>query len=221
MQAIFIKSADPNPTCDLHHLYCGENDTADAYISEQHLGNILRYLKCCTLDSHGVSTGQPRYPNLKQVFVTSRTYGGYASGAHGCLNPEPFAYEEGFAVQRLILSQINRTADGYSGNVRYPEDTPWVDWGPYLWASGVNQSPGSGLIWCDSTTKTVQQCQSDPGDFRYGDLDPNFLDYWGDHTHPTASGAEKVANQLVKFIQGNLGGPQQSISNWVTPWMQK
>ncbi|MBZ5600213.1 MAG: hypothetical protein LAN83_18055 [Acidobacteriia bacterium] len=68
------------------------------------------------------------------------------------------------------------------------------------------------------------QCQGDPGDFRYGDLDPNYLQYWGDHTHPTAWAAEKVANQLVKFIQGGqngLGGPQQSISNWVTPWIQR
>ncbi len=53
---------------------------------------------------------------------------------------------------------------------------------------------------------------------RYGDLtNPDF--YWGDFTHPSTKGAEKVANELVKFIQGQLPAPQSHISDWVTPWI--
>ena len=85
----------------------------DAYESQIYIGNILRYLKCCKLDPYGMPGTFPRYPNLKQVFITSRTYGGYANGTeHGCLMPEPFAYEEGFAVQRSIVAQIDRTTTG-------------------------------------------------------------------------------------------------------------
>ena len=43
--------------------------------------------------------------------LTNRIYGGYANGTlNGCLMPEPFAYEEGFAVERIGVAQINGTA---------------------------------------------------------------------------------------------------------------
>ena len=121
----------------------------------------------------------------------------------------------------LIVAQINQVGnigntDPYSGPVDY-NNAPWVDWGPYLWASGVNISPGNQLNWCDSTTTSDSRCTGDPGDFRYGDLINST--YWGDHTHPTYKGQEKVATQLLKFIQGNLPTAQSYISNWVTPWV--
>src|SRR4029077_15872150 len=107
------------------------------------------------------------------------TYGGYATnppaGASdptaGCLSPEPYAFEEGFAVQKLIVAQINGGGDdGYSGDVHFnPNPTlggaPWFDWGPYLWTSG-NLGRSDGVIWCGGLGA---QC-SGSYDVRYGDL---------------------------------------------------
>jgi len=59
------------------------------------MGTIVRVLKT-------------RYPNMKQVFFSSRIYGGYGGG----LNPEPEAYESGFAVKWLIQAQIRQMESG-------------------------------------------------------------------------------------------------------------
>ena len=48
-----------------------------------------------------------RFPNVKLVYLSSRTYGGYATTR---LNPEPYAYESGFAVKWLIEQQIKGEA---------------------------------------------------------------------------------------------------------------
>jgi hypothetical protein len=214
VQAIFIKTSDSYPQCDLKDLYCNHNitDTPDAYQSEIYLGDILRYLKCCTLDANHHSTGIPRYPNLKQVFVTSRIYGGYANGnaVHTCLMTEPFAYEEGFGVQRLIVARIDRNISDYAGDVRYPESAPWVDWGPYLWASGTT-ARSDGLAWCNG--QFLFQCHFGDRDVRYGDLAYPTI-YWGDFTHPALTGLQKVANQLVNFVSGSTVSP--FVSGWIT-----
>jgi hypothetical protein len=73
-----------------------------------------------------------RFPNLRLVYVSSRTYGGYAI-TH--LNPEPFAYESGFAAKWLVQDSIQ----GRLGRV-------WVGWGPYVWTDGL-AGRRDGLIW--------------------------------------------------------------------------
>jgi hypothetical protein len=73
-----------------------------------------------------------RYPNVKLVYVSSRTYGGYATTA---LNPEPYAYDSGFAVKWLVADRIAGRLKG-----------PWVAWGPYLWTDGENGRK-DGLVW--------------------------------------------------------------------------
>ncbi len=73
-----------------------------------------------------------RYPHVQIVYVSNRTYAGYATTR---LNPEPYAYESGFAVKWLIADQIKTNAAG-----------PWVAWGPYLWTDG-ERGRGDGLAW--------------------------------------------------------------------------
>jgi len=76
-----------------------------------------------------------RFPNLKQIFISPRTYGGYAVQI---LNPEPYAFETGFADKWLIENRIKSA-----------KTTPWLDWGPYLWSNGTKTNP-QGLSWsCD------------------------------------------------------------------------
>ena len=75
------------------------------------------------------------FPQLKLVYVSSRTYGGYSESD---LSPEPIAYESGFAVKWLIEERINNPSPVRS--------IPWVSWGAYLWANGLTPR-SDGLIW--------------------------------------------------------------------------
>jgi hypothetical protein len=73
-----------------------------------------------------------RFPNLRLVYTSSRTFGGYALTA---LNPEPAAYESGFAVRWLVQDRMQKKLRG-----------PWIGWGPYLWTDGVT-GRSDGLTW--------------------------------------------------------------------------
>ena len=114
-----------------------------------------------------------RYPNLSMAYFSSRIYAGYALSP---ANPEPHAYEEGFAVKWLIADQI-------AGNpeLNYDPDkgavkSPWLAWGPYLWGDGV-KARKDGLTWAkDDVVET-------------------------DRTHPSNSGREKVAKLLLDFLK--------------------
>src|SRR5262249_13574578 len=48
-----------------------------------------------------------RFPNVKLVYLSSRTFAGYARSR---LNPEPYAYESGFSVKWLIEEQLKGDA---------------------------------------------------------------------------------------------------------------
>ena len=76
-----------------------------------------------------------RYPNVKLVYLSSRTYGGYAITG---LNPEPAAYDSAFAVRGIIQERIRGKIKG-----------PLLFWGPYLWTDGM-AGRNDGLVWsCD------------------------------------------------------------------------
>lgn len=79
-----------------------------------------------------------KFPNLKLVYLSSRTYAGYASTD---LNPEPFAYDSGFAVKWTVLDRVAGKVTG-----------PWLAWGPYLWTNG-EQGRKDGLVWTCADTR--------------------------------------------------------------------
>jgi Cu/Ag efflux protein CusF len=151
VQAAWVKQADPGPT---------QGFPKYAQTLQAELRQIVQLL-------------HTRFPNMKLIYLSSRTYGGYATTA---LNPEPYAYESGFAVKWLIEEQLKGEAalnyDPDKGEVK----APWLSWGPYLWANGTRKR-ADGLFY-------------EEGDFRDDD-----------GTHPSASGQRKVAEQLLRFLK--------------------
>ncbi len=161
VQVAWVKVANPNPSAAL------PATQADAYALLTSMGGIVRALKL-------------RYPNLQQVFLSSRIYAGYATTT---LNPEPYAYESGFAVKWLIQAQIDQVqsggtlVDARAGNLDPNSVAPWLAWGPYLWADGLNPR-SDGLVW-------------------------ERVDLEADGTHPAQPGETKVAAQLLGFFKAS------------------
>ena len=114
-----------------------------------------------------------RFPNLKLAYFSSRTYAGWATTQ---LNPEPYAYESGFAVrwtiQKQMLGDPALNADPAKGDVT----APVALWGPYLWTDGESPRASDGLVWLREDVRD-------------------------DGTHPSESGQRKVAEQLSRFFQ--------------------
>lgn len=117
---------------------------------------------------------QKRYPNLRLVYLSSRSFGGYA---HDGKNPEPFAYENAFSVRWVIQAQINGDTRLNYDPSRGVVTAPLLLWGPYLWANAETPRKMDGLIW-----KLTD----------YGE---------NDGMHPSAAGKQKVAGILLKFFK--------------------
>jgi hypothetical protein len=114
----------------------------------RHLRNLLEDIVAILKD---------RFRNLQIVYVSSRTYGGYATTN---LSPEPVAYDTGFAVKWLIADDI-----------RTPRhERPWIAWGPYLWTNGT-EGRHDGLIWiCDDVSQEDGTHVSESGQAKVADL---------------------------------------------------
>jgi hypothetical protein len=160
VQIAWVKVANAQPNTSL------PSAQSDAVTLLTQMGNIVRALKV-------------RYPNLQLVFLSSRIYAGYATTT---LNPEPYAYESGFAVKWLVQAQIDQMAangtivDARAGDLNYSTGVaPWVGWSAYLWANGINLR-SDGLNWIQA-------------------------DFQADGTHPSASGVSKVGSQLLSFFK--------------------
>ncbi|MCL2678197.1 MAG: hypothetical protein FWE85_03990, partial [Clostridiales bacterium] len=78
------------------------------------------------------------FVNLRIIYVSSRTYGGWVAQAPGGngTSREPGDYESAFAYKWLI-EKWEETMGA---------DDPWIAWGPYLWADGDNPR-GDGFTW--------------------------------------------------------------------------
>ncbi|MBI5762201.1 MAG: hypothetical protein HZA51_01615 [Planctomycetes bacterium] len=159
---IWVKVANPGPTIKL------PNAGADAFTLKSQTANILRSAKI-------------RYPNLLLAFVSSRIYAGYAGypiPTASALNPEPYAYESGFAMKWLIEAQITQMSGGpidpIAGDMNYNTVAPWVAWGPYLWADGTTPRSDGLTYICTN------------------------LD--ADGTHPSMTGEQKVGTMLRNFM---------------------
>ncbi len=150
VQVVWIKEANAGPRGG----FPAATDTLQWY-----LATIVRILT-------------DKLPNAKLAYLTSRIYAGYATTT---LNPEPYAYESAFAVKWLIDAQIAGVDSlNFDGNVG-PIEAPWLSWGPYLWADGL-EARSDGLTWACADFNT-------------------------DGTHPATTGRLKVADSLLVFFK--------------------
>jgi PKD domain len=114
------------------------------------------------------------FPNIKITYLSTRTRA--YTNTRTDLNPEPFAYETGFAVKWTVEDQINGAGNLNFDPARGAVVAPLTLWGPYIWADGLT-ARSDGFTWLCS------------------DLESDF-------THPTASGGvPKVADQLLAFFK--------------------
>jgi hypothetical protein len=152
VQAVWIKQADAGPTQGF-----------PAYAKKLH-GELTKIVQLLP----------ERFPNLKLAYLSSRTYGGFATTP---LNPEPYAYESGFSVRWLIEEQIKGEPalnfDAKRGAVR----APWLSWGPYLWANGAAK-------------------RSDGFFYEVGD-------FAKDGTHHSPAGQDKLGRLLLDFFRSD------------------
>jgi hypothetical protein len=112
-----------------------------------------------------------KFSNARLCYISSRIYAGYQTGSGS--NPEPYAYYTGWAVKQLIEEQANGDVSlAYSGS---NPKSPWLSWGPYIWADGANPR-ADGLKW----------------------IFPD--DYQADGIHPSIAGRQKVADKLLQFF---------------------
>jgi hypothetical protein len=153
VQVVWIKQADAGPT---------EGFPKYAQKLQGELEKIVQLLP-------------KRFPNVKLVYLSSRTFAGWAKTR---LNPEPYAYESGFSVKWLIEKQLKGDPDLNYDPKKGAVKAPWLSWGPYLWANGSTRRADG---------------------FFYEEND--FVE--GDRTHPSQAGQKKVARLLLQFFKND------------------
>lgn len=147
VQAAWLKEADAGPTLSF----------------PEDAGQLQGELRQIVLSLRGL------FPNLQVVYLSSRTYGGYATTL---LNPEPYSFQSGFAVKWLIEEQIQGEPE-----LSYEEGkVPWLAWGPYLWADGATPR-ADGLLWaCEDVRPDDGTHPSDSGQQKVAQLLLDFLE---------------------------------------------
>ncbi|MCI0683376.1 MAG: hypothetical protein L0Y71_14830 [Gemmataceae bacterium] len=150
VQAVWIKQADAGPS---------QGFPAYAKKLQGELARIVQLLP-------------ERFPNVKLAYLSSRTYGGFATTK---LNPEPYAYESGFSVKWLIEQQLQGDAGLNCDPARGKVKAPWLSWGPDLWANGAKKNR-AGVSYEES-------------------------DFGKDGTHHSPAGVEKLGRHLLEFFR--------------------
>lgn len=150
VQAVWIKQADAGP-----------NQGFPGY-AQQLQSELARIVQLVTI----------RFPNCHLAYLSSRTYGGYATTK---LNPEPYAFESGFSVKWLIEQQLDGEPGLNFSPEKGPVKSPWLSWGPYLWANGTTPRADG---------------------FRY-----EVADAAADGTHESAAGQSKVGKLMLDFFR--------------------
>jgi hypothetical protein len=159
VQVIWIKETNPGP----------------------HAGEFPKYIRDLQAELTKIVQVLPkRFPNAKLVYLSSRTYGGWAKAPPGRVggpgNSEPYSYETGFAVKWLIEQQLKGDAELNCDPKQGAVKAPWLSWGPYLWANGeVQRKDGFRFQLSDFTEK--------------------------DQMHHSPQGQVKIGRQLLQFFK--------------------
>jgi hypothetical protein len=152
VQAIWLKEADPGPTLPFPE---------HAKLLQEEQVKILHIV-------------HDRFPNLKLLYLSSRIYGGWAKVR---LNPEPYAYESNFSVKWLIEQQLQGDPELNYDPSKGPAQSPWLSWGPYLWANGTTPRASDGFFFVEDDLRD------------------------DDRTHESTQGQDKVGRELLKFFE--------------------
>jgi hypothetical protein len=107
------------------------------------------------------------FPNIKLILMSSAMYSGYA--AKPIPRKEPQAFYEGIGVRQLVEQHITTHRQG--------QNTPFVAWGPYMWADG-DRPRSDGLRWLRSDFET-------------------------DGVHPGPGAEKKWAEAMLKYMENN------------------
>jgi hypothetical protein len=118
-----------------------------------------------------------KFPNLLLTYISSRYYAGYSNGIRAT-DPEPYSYEQAFAVKNVIQDQLDGLPSLNYNPALGPVEAPWLSWGPYTWANGLLPR-SDGLVW------TCQDLRSDG-------------------IHPVLPGSEKESNLLMNFFRTDV-----------------
>lgn len=152
VQAAWIKQADAGPS---------QGFPRYAKTLQEELAKIVQLM-------------HTRFPNLKQVYLSGRTYGGYATTG---LNPEPYAFESGLSVKWLIEQQLKGEPELNHEVSKGPVRAAWLSWGPYLWANGTTKR-ADGFWYAES-------------------------DFVQDGTHHSQAGRQKVGEHILQFFKAD------------------
>ncbi len=111
------------------------------------------------------------FPKTKLCLWSSREYAGFTTTMN---NPEPYAYQSGFAVKWMIEKQINGDASLNFDLNSGPVMCPWMAWGPYVWGDGLT-ARADGSVW-------------------------EIRDFNADGVHPSVRGRTKAAAAWARFL---------------------